>query len=376
MELVNFLIELIDRDNDSFGTFVDHLKNKKKVIIWGTGIAGGMLYDSCKRLSIPIFAFTDGSGKDYYSRTFCGATVMDPKDIDADSFVLVEANVDYDIHKILVERKINYSYIDPFYISDYEYGYSNTIKKVYLDNKDRIEYLYDILKDEKSKVVLKNVLIHRAIHKIELLWDVYERNQYFGNDIIQKVKGSFVDCGAYNGDTLKCFLEQLNGGEYCYYAIEPEEENFNELKGIANKAQKEFIHLYQVGLWDEMKDLYFQLDSITGKETGKIIDTPDVENTSIYDKIHVDTIDNIIGGGSVDYIKMDIEGAELRALKGGEKTIKNNLPILGISAYHEMNHLWEVPLMIKKLNPKYNIFLRHHMWNMVDTVCYGLIDRQ
>lgn len=71
--------------------------------------------------------------------------------------------------------------------------------------------------------------------------------------------------------------------------------------------------------------------------------------------------------------KMDIEGSEISALKGGVRLIKENRPKCAISANHQPSDLWEIPLYLKKIVPEYKIKLKHHDYITSDTVCYAYL---
>ncbi len=71
------------------------------------------------------------------------------------------------------------------------------------------------------------------------------------------------------------------------------------------------------------------------------------------------------------YIKMDIEGFGIDALKGASRTISAYTPRLAISVYHKLEHLWQIPALIKKLSDKYRIFLAHHSPTTWETVFYA-----
>ncbi len=88
--------------------------------------------------------------------------------------------------------------------------------------------------------------------------------------------------------------------------------------------------------------------------------------------ISVNRLDNVIGDKKIDYIKMDVEGAEINALMGANQIIEHQKPILGISAYHDLSHFWLVPKIMLDKNLDYRVAFRHHSWNMSDTVCYGI----
>ena len=75
--------------------------------------------------------------------------------------------------------------------------------------------------------------------------------------------------------------------------------------------------------------------------------------------ISFDSVDNAITE-PVSFIKMDIEGAEKKALDGAKETIKKYKPKLYVCAYHRNEDFFALPEKILSLNPDYNIFLRHH----------------
>jgi FkbM family methyltransferase len=64
----------------------------------------------------------------------------------------------------------------------------------------------------------------------------------------------------------------------------------------------------------------------------------------------------------VNFIKMDIEGFELEALKGAARHIREKKPKLAICVYHKINDLWEIPFLIADLNPEYKLYLRRYHW--------------
>jgi hypothetical protein len=90
-------------------------------------------------------------------------------------------------------------------------------------------------------------------------------------------------------------------------------------------------------------------------------------------RIQVNSIDKIAQDRKVDFIKMDIEGAEKEAILGASQTIKKHCPILAISIYHKSCDFWELPLLIKEIQPAYKFYLRHHSRQAPDTVCYCLV---
>ena len=69
-----------------------------------------------------------------------------------------------------------------------------------------------------------------------------------------------------------------------------------------------------------------------------------------------------------DLIKMDVEGAEPDLLLGAKNTIRRYRPKLMISAYHQADHLFEIPELIRAMVPDYKLYVRNHSWaNLTDS---------
>ena len=74
----------------------------------------------------------------------------------------------------------------------------------------------------------------------------------------------------------------------------------------------------------------------------------------------------------ITHIKMDIEGAELNALKGAKNIIQRDTPILAICVYHKIQDFVEIPNYILSLVPDYKLYLRHHNISGTETVLYAI----
>jgi FkbM family methyltransferase len=75
----------------------------------------------------------------------------------------------------------------------------------------------------------------------------------------------------------------------------------------------------------------------------------------------VDSLDRLLAEEArVDFIKLDIEGAEPEALEGAAETLRRDKPKLAIAGYHRADHLWQLPRLLDEIIPGYRVHLGHH----------------
>jgi hypothetical protein len=83
-------------------------------------------------------------------------------------------------------------------------------------------------------------------------------------------------------------------------------------------------------------------------------------------------LDSVLGDSNPTYIKMDIEGAELDAISGGMKVLGRGRAIWAVCVYHKPADLWQLPLVLSQNSQGYSFFLRKHLKEFWDTVCYAI----
>ncbi len=171
--------------------------------------------------------------------------------------------------------------------------------------------------------------------------------------------------GGYNGDTLFDFVAWSGGKYKKVYVFEPMSDMFQTIK--KNVIKKHFIdvELYNNALWNKKEDLLF-----TEAKAGSYVTE---KGKSIVKGI---SLDEIVKDEKVTYIKMDIEGSELNALKGAENTIRNSKPRLAICIYHKPEDILELPLYILGLVPEYKFYIRHYCSCIWETVLYAEISKR
>ena len=88
-------------------------------------------------------------------------------------------------------------------------------------------------------------------------------------------------------------------------------------------------------------------------------------------KIPSKRLDDIITD-KIDFLKTDIEGAEMPALRGAKNLLVNSRPILAISIYHSLDDVVDIPCYLNDLLANYKFFVKHHSFNIDETVLYGI----
>lgn len=232
------------------------------------------------------------------------------------------------------------------------YKYSDVIA-----NMEQFQWLYDKLDDEKSRETFLSYLSQRISGDYRYAENIYDPDHYFASDIVKLGKEIFVDCGAFTGDTIQELYTKTSPLKV--YAFEPDENNYHILK---NNFEDKHVICLKKGTFSKKTTLSFAGGNA---DASKIVDSGDI-------KIEVDTIDNVLQGDAATFIKMDIEGAELEALKGAEKTIKKFHPKLAISAYHKFEDLFTLPQYIYSLDKNYKFYVRRHSHLTHELVLYAL----
>lgn len=230
----------------------------------------------------------------------------------------------------------------------------------YNDKTELLESVRKLFKDSESLSVFESTINARLQLNVELLPTPRPlTEQYFSKDIPLKSCKSFVDAGAYNGDSIPALMERFPQLD-TYFGFEPDIKNFIELADCIPSAIKNTI-IYPCGLWDKVEILKFQDQNGESSTIG--------ENGNIY--VPCITLDHIIFNHKVDYLKMDIEGAEKQALHGAKNIIQNQTPDLAICVYHKPEDIFELPLLIDSWNLGYSFYLRQYGHCGFDLVLYA-----
>lgn len=231
-------------------------------------------------------------------------------------------------------------------------------------NADKISKVFSFLEDEKSKNVYLNILTRLTLsYQYHYYYESEDFEQYFPDDFIFTDEEVYLDGGVYDGKNIFQFLERVNNNYKFIYAFEADPNNY--LKAKNNLKNIEKIKFYQKALYKDNEELSFlSTDNSTKKGNAHVQPSGDI----LVQACKADDLEL-----KPSFIKMDIEGSEKDALLGLQNTIKNHQPKLAICIYHFQEDFWELPLLMKELNPNYKVKIRNHekMLSLLETVCYA-----
>jgi FkbM family methyltransferase len=227
------------------------------------------------------------------------------------------------------------------------------------EHSEQWQAIYDSLADEESRITFQNVIRYRLTASLESMMSYTVRlDQQYLEDFMQYSHEIFVDAGGFDGDTSEAFAE-IYGDYKKILFFEPSATNLaNARKRLKNARDIEY---FQKGLSDKQERLPFNAEAGSSSAISQ-------EGTEL---ISLDRLDALTED-PVTFIKMDVEGWELKALAGAEKLIRENKPKLAIAVYHDSADFRLIFDHIRQLHDDYQVFLRHYTQGWSETIMYFL----
>ena len=293
------------------------IKRKKRVIAYGSGMKGVQFGRLCKDLNIKITAFCD-SDEEKWGKELYDYQIISPDELwrkHSDAFIVITPIEHAEIHKNLLDM-----------------GF------------------------EQEQLFLLSKQFEDTVNK-----------QYFDTSILtcQCKDEIFIDAGCLNCSTSNDFINWCSGEYKKIIAFEPNQKQYDICVSRSENINNITLHPY--ALWSEKAEVEFAAE-LQHPHSGTICKNS-IENVC---NIKAVRLDDILDGDEVTFIKMDVEGAELEALKGSRRTILKNRPKLAICLYHKPEDIWEIPSYILSLHDDYKLYIRHYQLYYAETVLYAL----
>lgn len=324
----------------------------KPVVVYGMGNGADKVIDEFNRLEIPILGVT-ASDDFVRGQNFRGFTVKKLSEFDGDFIIAIGfATCIPEVMNHIYSLSEKYRVIVPCVPV---FGDEIFNREFVEKNADKINAAYRLFEDDSKEVFAKCVNFMFS-GELDILKSVTsDKNEVFENILKLNSHESYLDAGAYRGDTVEEFLRYC-GGEYeNIVALEPDRRTYKKLCDYLENIPKSTA--YQKAVYSGRTELFFS--SNAGRQSAI---------SQKGERIETISVDELFINNKITYIKMDVEGAENEAIDGAEITLKEQKPKLNIALYHRSQDIFELPLKIAQINPRYKFHLRRHpyipCWDM------------
>ena len=335
------------------------LLNKRRIMIYGAGEFAHDIYNLLRDNGLKVECFlVDDEYVDAGTNKKNGLVVTSIKKLDPK----YDKNLDAILWAIAAPQKVRWGWnlTDWEYYIVWDYGFWKD-KNYYDDKQKEYNKAKMMLSDELSQNVMD---AYAKAQKGNICDDVRLSSEgtYFNDLTKLDLDGAFVDCGSYDGESAALYWK-FKKNKCKVFAFEPDPDNQKKINSQF-KAENDF-NLIEKGCWSTTTTLSF---SSNGDMTSAFSEDGDIQ-------VDVTTIDEVVGNEKTAFIKMDIEGSELEALRGAEKVIKRDMPILAVSAYHRQEDFITLIPYINSIHSngkRYKLYLRHHGCVSTELVLYGI----
>jgi FkbM family methyltransferase len=353
--------------------FLDSASQNPVVVLYGAGFAMPAILDKLERYGFSVVAICDSNTSKHGNRFRDTYPVMSVEQARADfpdARFLISSPEYFDeisayLRGILDERQL--CDVDLECAHYFEKGEFHAFFK---SNFERFCKVHDLLDDDASKETYFRVIkAHRSGQRKDF------EAAFTGNDdwylfqsLLKPVADTvYVDCGAYDGDTIGLFLRAADQGYRKIVALEPDPAMLPRLNAIS-QAQGGKIEIVAKGASDKDGILKFKANGVYSA----IVEN-DAEDDELI-SISTTRLDTLLKGERVSIIKMDIEGGEYDALNGAAGIIATHKPRLAICLYHKVVDFVRIAELLLRLVPEYKLSLRHQTRSCTDTILFASLD--
>lgn len=307
----------------------------------------------------PVDGFVDDFSKE---RAYCGRPIIKTADIPADALVLAASGG----KPLTVRRKLDevgVEHVDYFSLTRWSEAplrdivFNEGFREEFSANEAKYEWAFARLGDDLSRQTFRRLVSFRFSCDLDVMGEFSDRQdeQYFEPFLNLRRSGeTFADVGSFDGQTTLEFIKRCPD-HGAAYVLEPDPLNFRvceqRLAGLPN------IRMWRIGASDAKGEASF---AIGGSKSGISPGGPVT--------IKLDRLDDLLPSDPT-FIKMDIEGAELAAIAGATRIIRQR-PRMAVCAYHKPGDFWRIPEQILAISPGFDVYMRHYTESIYETVIF------
>jgi FkbM family methyltransferase len=330
----------------------------KGIGLYGAGQFGQQIVDYMKNNNYKINCFLD-SNRGLHGQKIQGIEIKTLDDFSGGAVLITARRAIDEIKKLL----------------DGDYPVMAFDEWFAIKNIDRYEHIRNkVLADDESKRILDTIIYEVLTNSNFYFSEICSPDQYFClKEFAEGFNDCFVDIGAYTGEGVESFIWKRLGQFNKIYAFEPMSRQYNAMVKRAGRLINEWgieagkIELVKAGVSDTESNMEVPIEE-DRMDTSSFLDNAVCSGKT--EQVPIYTLDKYLGNNTVTFIKADIEGFEMKMLRGAEKVIKQNKPKLAICAYHKVNDIFDFTEYLGGIVPEYKFRLRHHSYNTTETVLY------
>ena len=385
-ELVTLLAESEESAANRAAQAFDQLTSVlgTRLVLYGAGNLGRRTVRGLRSLGIEPLAFSD-INPELWGTEIEGLRVVSPKDAalrfgDSAAFIITIwggaaepfAERQQFLSALGARTVLSFGYLYWKYSETFLPHYALDVPQKLLAQRDEVLRAFSLWADDAS----------RAEYVAQIRWRLHldfdgfpppvEHETYLAPDLFSLSNEEvFVDCGAYVGDTIASVIRATSGRVARITAFEPDTLSFQRCQDYVASLPENVrrrIAVFPLAIGATKGVVSFSQD---GSPASSVLTRMDEGDRSGIPSV---PLDEALEGQAPTFIKMDIEGAEPDAIAGARNTITANSPILTVCSYHLQDHLWRIPLLIHEIQPDYRLYLRPHLLEGWDTVCYAVPD--
>lgn len=233
-----------------------------------------------------------------------------------------------------------------------------------LEAKDDVMRGYGLLSDEHSRDHFVAHLRLRLHLDFAGLLEPDPEPEYFAPDLYRlSAEERFVDCGAFDGDTVRKFLGLVPDFRGRIASFEPDASTFARLEHWRNAQTTELrgrIEIHRAGVGARRERAGFSEGGGTGSAMGE------------GETIDVVPLDEAVSDLRPTLVKVDVEGYEPEVLAGARQLISTQRPVLALCVYHRQDHPWRIPLTVSQMHDGYRYTLRNYCLDGWDLTLYAV----
>ena len=360
--------------------YIPKVENKN-IILYGNGIYGKFLFEAFAHIGyrhnikyiindfvssiesykeVPVVKYSDISINDNDDIIVVGIQnadkLIDKLQRDGHNYILADPAQSFFQDNLMgsVYKCINMSVISDVF---------GRIKYFYENMLDKEEYIVNLYEEDLSRTIIKNRLEFYKTGDCKYIdLTPIAQSEYFSSDYYHINDNEvYVDCGAYDGDSILSFINYVDGRYDKIIGFEPDSISFKKLND--NLASYSNVNCFPYATGSENGEIQFESTGTLGSSS----------LNSKGDVVEVKRLDDLLSDEKITLVKIDVEGAEIDTLKGMAEIIRIQKPKMAVCIYHLMDDIINIPEYLHELVPEYNFKVRQHVESILDTVLYAKV---